>query len=158
SARRGCRGGAAGRVAHLAPRPGRAVVSRSSLGRTQGLALGRRDGGDRVDVCGSRAAGRIPSRRCGRVSSVAALIREGRLRSRPSHSPLGRSYFFFSDLPSIVAPAPEPTVIRFGFGCSGFFTCTSRTPFLYSAEMSPSVTPCVTPKVRENVPKRRSKR
>jgi hypothetical protein len=31
---------------------------------------------------------------------------------------------------TIVAFSLDPTWIRFGFGCSGFFTCTSRTPSL----------------------------
>ena len=42
----------------------------------------------------------------------------------------GRGNYFFSALPSMVASAPEPSWIRFGFGCSGLRTRTSRTPLL----------------------------
>ena len=42
-----------------------------------------------------------------------------------------RSYMsFFEEEPSIVARSLDPMWIRLGFGCSGFFTWTSRTPFL----------------------------
>jgi hypothetical protein len=45
-----------------------------------------------------------------------------------------------------------------GFGCSGFATCSSSTPFVYSALICCSVTPCGSAIVRVKVPKRRSNR
>ena len=52
-----------GRVGPLPARAARPVRPRAALGRGEGLALGRRDGGDRRNVRGGRAPGRLPPRR-----------------------------------------------------------------------------------------------
>ena len=58
----------------------------------------------------------------------------------------------------MVACSDEPIGIFFGFGCSGFATCTSSTPFSKSALTASSETPCGSVIARWKVPKRRSKR
>src|SRR6266566_1573642 len=67
--RRGCRAAAARGVADLATRPARAVAAGRPVRAGQGLAMGRGDGGDRLDLRRCRAPRRLPPRRRRGVSN-----------------------------------------------------------------------------------------
>ncbi len=62
---------AGGRVGSVPARAVRPAARHGQVGRREGLALGRRDGGDRRDDGGRRTAGRVPSRRRRGLQNVA---------------------------------------------------------------------------------------
>src|SRR5580765_1224369 len=69
---RGRRGRVACGVGPLTAGAARAARARGALGGGEGLALGRRDGGDRGELRGRRAAGRLPPGCGGDVPAVSA--------------------------------------------------------------------------------------
>ena len=69
-----------------------------------------------------------------------------------------RSGYDLSVEASMVGCSEPPMRILRGFCSSGFATCTSSTPSLYSALTFDSSMPCGRPTARLNVPKRRSNR
>src|SRR5947208_6261654 len=75
-ARRGGRGAAPRRVGSLPPRAAGAPRARDPLGECEGLALGRRDGGDRSHVRGGRPARRLPPRRGGGLPRAMSTRRD----------------------------------------------------------------------------------
>src|SRR5581483_130116 len=88
-----------------------------------------------------------------------SLKREGGLAGRPRRPESKTGQLECVAVPSIVCfsgEPPRPIWILRGLTSSGFATRTSRTPFSYDAEMSPSLTPWGRPSVRWKLPKRRS--
>jgi hypothetical protein len=83
-------------------------------------------------------------------TSPTLTVAGGRLSGRLA-APPPRDHFRSAE-PSIVFCAVPAIWIFRGFGCSGFATCSSSTPFLYSALIESSETPCGSAIVREKVP------